>query len=198
MAIGGIDSSVLLGLYQSQLLSNPSSISASNARVQAAIAAHNKGATANDNPPWNTPTPTNSKQDAKVLSTTNFLDTSKVPLSAGAGADTKMEQDNQKLFALYSAVNTLAYLSKMAQSSTATSGQLAGLNDRFQKGLAQVQGYLTSTKFNKFNIGIKKGGVTTNVVIDMSQVPGTLNLTNVVSYINDQLSTAGFSTRFQK
>jgi hypothetical protein len=246
MAITGLDSSVLLGLYQSQLLSNPSTITATNQRIAQAAAAQNKGATANDNPPWNTPTPTNSKQDAKVLSTTNFLDTSKVPLSAGATTDSKMEQDNQKLFALYSAVNTLAYLAKMAQSSTATSGQLAGLNDRFQKGLAQVQAYLTSTKFNNFNmqaakpsdnvtagatiafsnftyatkqlttnaqlanalpgisasdkftIGIKKGGVTTNVVIDMSQVPGTLNLTNIVSYINDQLSSAGFSTRFQK
>jgi hypothetical protein len=246
MAIVGLDSSVLLGLYQSQLLSSPSAISASNARVQQALAAQNKGATANDNPPWNTPTPTNSKQDAKVLSTTNFLDTSKVPLSPGATSDTKMEQDNQKLFALYSAVNTLAYLAKMAQSSTATSGQLAGLNDRFQKGLAQVQDYLASTKFNNFNmqaakpsdnvtasatiafsdftygtkqlttnaqlnnalpglsasdsftIGIKKGGTTTNVVIDLSQVPGTLNLTNIVSYINSTLSDAGFSTRFQK
>src|SRR6185312_10129406 len=156
MAIGGIDSSVLLGLYQSQLLSNPSSISATNARVQQALAAQNKGATANDNPPWNTPTPTNSKTDAKVLSTSNFLDTSNVPLSAGATTDSKMEQDNQKLFSLYSAVNTLAYLAKMAQSPTATSGQLAGLNDRFQKGLAQVQAYLTSTKFNNFNMQAAK------------------------------------------
>src|ERR1700755_2229771 len=128
--IVGIDSSVLLGLYQSQLLSSPSAVAASNARVQQALAAQNKGATANDNPPWNTPTPTNSQQDAKVLSTTNFLDTSNAPLSPGATSDYKMEQDNQKLFSLYSAVNTLAYLSKMAQSTTATSGQLAGLNDR--------------------------------------------------------------------
>jgi len=38
MAIGGIDSSVLLGLYQSQLLSNPSSITATNQRIaQAAV-----------------------------------------------------------------------------------------------------------------------------------------------------------------
>jgi hypothetical protein len=51
---------------------------------------------------------------------------------------------------------------------------------------------------DSFTIGIKKGGVTTNVVIDLSQVPGTLSLGNIVSYINDQLSAAGFSTRFQK
>src|SRR6185312_12956974 len=164
----------------------------------------------------------------------------------GATTDSKMEQDNQKLFSLYSAVNTLAYLAKMAQNPNETSGQLAGLNDRFQTGLNQIQQYLASTKFNNFNmqsakpsdtatagatiafsnftyatkqlvtnanlnnalpglsasdsftIGIKKGGVTTNVQIDLSQVPGTLNLGNVISYINTQLSAAGFSTRVQK
>ncbi len=97
-----------------------------------------------------------SSRDAKVLSTTNFLDTSKVPLSAGATADTKMEQDNQKLFALYSAVNTLAYIAKMAQRPTATSGQLVGLNTRFQTGLEQIQKYLGSTEFNNFNLQAAK------------------------------------------
>ncbi|HWY65257.1 MAG TPA: hypothetical protein VNX61_08580, partial [Rhizomicrobium sp.] len=245
-SIGGIDPSVLLGFYQAQLTSSASSIASATAQQQQFAASQNKGATANDNPPWNTPNTNNAAQDAKVLGTTNFLDTSNVPLSAGASSDSKMEQDNQKLFSLYSAVNTLAYLSKMAQSGTATSGQLAGLNDRFQTGLAQVQQYLGTTSFNNFNlqaakpsdtttstatvgfsdftyatkklvtnanlnnalpgisssdsfvVGIKKGGVTTNVTMDMSQVQGPLNLTNIITYMNGQLSAAGFSTRFQK
>jgi len=67
-----------------------------------------------------------------------------------------MEQDNQKLFSLYSAVNTLAYIAKMAQKGTATSGQLAGLNDRFQTGLAQVQQYLGTTGFNNFKLQTAK------------------------------------------
>ena len=106
------------------------------------------------------------------------------------------------------------------RARTATSGQLAGLNDRFQTGLAQVQQYLGTTNFNNFNLqapsrptrpprprrwpfsdftyatkqlvtnanlnnalpgfrhptaspsAIKKGGATTNVAIDLSQVPG--------------------------
>ncbi len=244
--IGGIDASVLLGLYQSQLNASPSAIAAGTRNAASLAANQKKGATAADNPPWNTPNTNNAKQDAAVLSTTNFLDTSKVPLSSGATADAKMEQDNQKLFALYSAVNTLAYIAKMGQRPDATSGQLAGLNARFQTGLAQVQSYLSSTDFNGFNlqaakpsdtvtstasiafsdysyatkklitnaqldsampglsasdsftISIKKAGATTNVAIDLSQVPGTLTLTNIVSYINSQLSSAGFSTRFQK
>jgi hypothetical protein len=245
-SIGGIDSSVLLGLYQSQLASSPSAIAAANSQAAQLAATQAKGATAADNPPWNTPITSGSAEDAKVLSTTNYLDTSNVPLSAGATTDSKMEQDNQKLFSLYSAVNTLAYLAKMASSSTATSGQLAGLNTRFQTGLAQVQQYLSSTSFNNFNlqaakpsdtatagatidfgsftyatkqlvsnaninqpmpgvsasdsftINIKKGGVSTPVAIDLSQVQGGLTMGNIVSYVNSQLSAAGFATRFQK
>ena len=118
--MSGIDPSVLLGFYQSQLLSTPSALAATRAQQQQFAASRKTGATDNDNPPWNTPTPTNAHQDAKVLGTTNFLDTSKVPLSAGATTDSKMEQDNQKLFSLYNAVNTLAYLAKMAQNGSAT------------------------------------------------------------------------------
>ena len=245
-SIGGLDSSVLLGYYQTQLSSSPSSISAATNQNAALLGQQKAGATSNDNPPWDTPNTNDAKQDAKVLSTTNFLNTSNVPLSAGATTDSKMEQDNQKLFSLYSAVNTLAYIAKMAQSAKATSGQLAGLNDRFQTGLAQVQQYISSTSFNNFTlqaakpsnqvtstatvpfsgftyatkqlvtntnlnsalpglssssaftISVKKGATTTDVAIDLSQVQGGLTLGNVISYINGQLSAAGFSTRFQK
>src|SRR5262245_27808019 len=101
--MAGIDSATLLGFYQAQRNASSSAIAAGNRAI--ANSTRKPGATANDNPPWNTPTPTNAKTDAKVLSTTYFLDTSKVPLSAGATTDTKTEQDNQKLFALYTAVN---------------------------------------------------------------------------------------------
>ena len=242
--VNGLDTSVLLGFYQAQRNASPSALAAGNARIAQMQALQKKGPTSE--PPWNIITKTDAKQDAKVLSTTNFLDTSKVPLSGGATKDSKTEQDNQKLFALYSAVNTLAYIAKMAQRPTATSGQMAGLNTRFQTGMEQIQKYLASTEFNNFNlqatkpsdsvtstagvsfsdftyqtkkfvtnarlndplpglsasdsftIAVKKGGVTTNVAIDLSQVPGALNLNNIVSYVNEQLSAGGFSTRFQK
>ena len=244
MAINGLDSSVLLGFYQAQLSASPTAIAAGNARV-AQMAASQKAAVGGD-PPWNTPNRNNASQDAEVLSTTKYLDTSKVPLSAGATADSKLLQDNQKLFALYSAVNTLAYIAKMAQRPDATSGQLAGLNARFQDGMKQVQDYLAATSFNNFSlqaakptdsvtskasiafgdfsyatrplvtdakkdqpmagitaadsftITIKKGGVATDVAINMADVGGPLTLTNIVSHINNTLAEAGFATRFQK
>ncbi|HEX4273103.1 MAG TPA: hypothetical protein VHZ32_17050, partial [Rhizomicrobium sp.] len=242
-SIGGIDSSTLLSFYQTQL--SASTLSSASQQSTAAQTAANS-ATANDNPPWNTLTQSSPQEDAKVLSTTNFMDTTNVPLSPGATSDSKMEQDNQKLFSLYNAANTLSQLAQMAQSSTATSGQLAGLNTRFQTGLQQIEQYLTSTTFNNFNleaatpsnkvastagisfsnltystkqlvtnaninnavpgvsssdsfnIAVTKDGTTTNVPIDLSQVPGTLTLGNIVSYVNSQLSADGFSTRFQK
>jgi len=51
---------------------------------------------------------------------------------------------------------------------------------------------------DSFTITIKKGGVATDVAIDLSQVPGTLDLGNIITYVNGQLSAAGFSTRLQK
>ena len=51
---------------------------------------------------------------------------------------------------------------------------------------------------DSFTISIKKDGTTTNVPIDLSQVQGTLTLSNIVTYINSQLSADGFQTRFQK
>ena len=241
---GGLDS-LLLGFYQAQQAATPSAIAAANA-INSSQASQSNSATAKDILPWTVPPTTQIAGQAKVLTTTNFLDTSNVPLTPGGSSDAKTEQDNQKLFSLYNAVNSLSTLATMAQSSTATSGQLAGLNDRFQTGLSQVENYLSSTSFNNFTlqpatpapsvtstagvglanfsystqklvsnanldnpvlglsssdsftIGVKKSGTTTNVAIDLSQVSGPLTLGNIVSYINSQLSAAGFSTRFQK
>ena len=247
VGLTGLDSSVLLSYYQTQLTSSPTAVAAQNVLASQSPSQTNS-ATANDNPPWETPQAagTNNAQTAKVLSTTNFLDTSNVPLTPGATSDGKLEQDNQKLFSLYNAVNSLSYLAKLAQGSTETTGQLAGLNARFQTGLSQVTQYLTSTNFNNytlqaatpaatttstatipfggftystrqlvsntnvnnplpgvsasssFTIAVTKGGTTTNVAIDLSQVQGPLTLGNIVSYINSQLSANGLSTRFQK
>jgi hypothetical protein len=49
-----------------------------------------------------------------------------------------------------------------------------------------------------FTISVKKGGVTTDVAIDLAQVNGALSLDNVISYVNQQLSAAGFASRFHR
>ena len=241
--LSGLDS-VLLSYYQAQQNDTPTAVAAANAVSNSSTSSNS--ATASDNPPWNSPISKSNAETAKILSTTNFVSTTNVPLSAGATSNSKLEQDNQKLFSVYNTVSSLNYLAQLAQSSTETPGQLVGLNTRFQQGLAQLQQYLSSTSFNNytvqtatpsssvtstaevplsnnsyntqqlisnaninnpvpglsasssFTIGVTKGGTTSNVQIDLSQVQGPLTLGNIVSYINSQLSTDGFSTRFQK
>lgn len=244
----GFDPSLLLSYYTAQLAAAPSNIAAAGSRgggINGAGVATNS-ATAHDEPPWENPVPAQTARDAQVLSTTNFLDTSNVPVLTPSSADAKTEQDNQKLFSLYTAINNVSYLASIAQRGTTTSGQLAGLNTRFQAGLAQIESYISSTSFNNFtlqaakpsasvtstatipfssfdyetrtlttnanlnsplpglstgqsfDISVKKGGVTTDVPIDLSQVQGPLTLNNVIIYINQQLVAGGFATRFQK
>ena len=50
---------------------------------------------------------------------------------------------------------------------------------------------------DSFNIAVTKGGTTTNVPIDLSQIQGTLSIGNIVSYVNQQMKAAGFSSTFQ-
>jgi len=49
---------------------------------------------------------------------------------------------------------------------------------------------------DSFNIAVTKGNTTTNVAIDLSQVQGGLTIGNIVSYVNQQLKAAGFSSTF--
>lgn len=51
---------------------------------------------------------------------------------------------------------------------------------------------------DSFTVSINAGGVVTDVPIDLSQISGDLTLDNVVNYTNQQLSNAGFGTRFKR
>jgi len=248
VAITSFDSSLLVNYFNSQIAAGSLQSGAASSMLSATAAKKAaNSATANDAPPWEDfNTPAQEAQDAKVLGITDFLDTSNVPLSAGSTTDAKTEQDNQKLFSLYTAVNNLAYLAKMSQRSGMTAGQIDGFNTRLQTGLQQVESYIGSTTFNNFTlqaaatsssvtsqatlplpafsyttktltndanidkplagvsssqsftVAVKKGGVTTNVAIDLSQVQGPLTLGNIIIYANQQLSADGFKTRLQK
>jgi len=240
LAIQGFDPNLLLGFFQARLPQRGATQLATTRTTS------RSGATANDIPPWEVKPLPQAQQDANVLATKDFLDTSKVPLTGTSTADGKTEQDNQKLFALYQAVNTLANLAKIGQREGTGAGQLTGLNTRFQQGLQQVEAFIANAKFNNFTlqaasqtdvvtstagvqpgsfsyatrtlvnnanvdnplpgisagdsftIVVKKGQATTNVTIDLSQVQGGLTLGNIVSYVNEQLSAAGFSSRLRK
>jgi hypothetical protein len=252
------DTSMLLSYYNAQ-----ASAAASRASAATSSAAHTtsskKGATANDVTPWSMPNPAQEQRDAMVMaatamldpltnkaSTKSFIDLSKVPVSAGTTKDTKTEQDNQRLFALYSAVNNLSYLASMAKRDGTTDGQRAGYNTRFQTGIDEISKYISNTDFNnfelqaqnpsasvtstakiasatfsyksatladgntinnplsglsktdKFSVSVTKNGAKQDIEIDLANVSGDLTMSNVVSYVNEQLAAAGVTTRFKK
>ena len=241
----GFDTSSLLSYYQSKL-GTSASYQSGQVSSGATASSAKKSATADDVTPWSETQKSDISRDAYVLGLTKFIDESDVPLSAGIRDDTKTEQDNQKLFALYKAINNLSYLAVMAKRDGITDGQRAGYNTRFQAGLKEIQDYIAKEQFNNitlqalepsssvvssasvatatfsyigsnlanedtldaalpgvsasdhFTISVVKAGVTTDLDIDMSKVEGELNLTNIVKYINSELSGAGFTTRFRK
>jgi hypothetical protein len=146
ISLTSFDPSLLLSYYNSKLPVAPGQQSLAPAQSA-------NVATANDVVPWeNLTPPAQQVEDAQILSLTNFIDLSKVPQSAGNNAGAKTEQDNQKLFALYQAVNNLAYLAGMSQRDAMTSGQLAGYDTRFQQGMAQVQNFIATQSFNNFTL----------------------------------------------
>lgn len=49
---------------------------------------------------------------------------------------------------------------------------------------------------DQITVSVLKAGVTTDVVIDLANVTGALTLDNINAYVNQQLSAAGFTTRF--
>jgi len=243
-SVVGFDSSLLISYYNAKVTSGLSTSSATTAAKAAAASATPKSTLT---PPWDSsiPTPSDQALDAQSLADTPYIDDSGVAKYANT-ASQKLDQDNEKLFSLYQGLNRLAYIASMATRDGMTSGQLSGLNTRFQAGLSQIQDYLSTATFNgltllpgaksssiisqaavpltqtnyvggvvvkgdalfqpipkvstsdSFTVQVTKGGVTSNVDIDMSGVTGPLTLDNIASYINQQLSNAGFSTRVQR
>lgn len=89
---------------------------------------------------------------------TDYVDTSDVPVSA-VGEDGELEQDNQKLFAIYNALDTLQYLAEMAGRDDVEDGVIAGYNSRFQDCLSQIEDYIASVTFN--NLDLQQASVDT-------------------------------------
>ncbi len=157
-----ISSSTLLSYFNAQL--------PVNAQQSSAAASSPTGTPASETlagqPPWqNFNSPTQQAHDASVLTTTNFVNLDTAKLITGSSASDKTAEDNQKLFALYQGISSLAWLASMSQRSGATSGQQAGYNTRFQAGLQQVQSFVSQQRFNDFTLqaGQTSSSVTSSV-----------------------------------
>jgi len=85
-------------------------------------------------------------QLAALLQTTLAHET---PSSLGNPA---LAADNNRLFALYKAINRLDALTKMANRDETASGQRPGLNSDYQDGLDQVRDFLKSAEFTNLSV----------------------------------------------
>ncbi|HEX3486650.1 MAG TPA: SBBP repeat-containing protein [Micropepsaceae bacterium] len=72
--------------------------------------------------------------------------------SGSSSANAAVNADNDKLFALYSALNRLDYISQMATRDGTVDGQLPGLNKSFQDGLNQILSFVKKTPLANVNV----------------------------------------------
>jgi hypothetical protein len=258
-----LDTSLLVDYYNARISSRVAS--------SANTSAQSTQTDSSQVPPWSKSAQPSEVQDKKALSNDAYFDStdqnlksakstdnsssslleslvkkSLAPSSAQSGTDPSVAQDNDKLFALYQAVERLTRLADIAKRDGTVSGQLSGLDTRLQSGLSEVTSFVNDTDFanltllsskkvssvtgtaivphsaytykgsavanhdslndavpglsssDSFTISITKGGTTTDVNIDLSQISGTLSLDAITSYANDQLEAQGFTTRLKR
>jgi len=135
----GIDSSVLLGYYQAKAGVAVTSTSGATSTTTNKVA---------PTPPWNTQETAQqaSANVTAVLAGHKLIDENAAKLDlSGASADYK------KLFALYQGLGTLSDMANQIKAN-ANAGDKTQLQSAFLKGMADVQSYLGSTRFDKLRL----------------------------------------------
>ena len=257
----GFDPSLLINYYAAKLPLAPSQIAALSAKARGPLppwdisikkpAQEKQDVAARNSDPYFDPKnaslfASSSAAAAKASSQLAALLASRLSTSSATGENSILAADNDRLFALYKALDRLDYIAKMADRDGTVDGQRPGLDKSFQDGLQQVFSFVKTAPFSNltvlagqktstaqsavsiaypkssyeggavmgdakvfdavpelsaadsFTISVTKAGVTTDVVIDLANVTGTLNLDNVNTTINQQLAAAGFATRFAR
>jgi len=158
-----LSASLLTGFYNARL---PVAASRSSSAIASVL---NRSTLT---PPWDSsiPTPNDQTLDAQALATTPLFDLSGVSHAAST-ASQKLDQDNQKLFALYQALNRLAHIAAMASRDGTVGGQLTSLNTRLQDGLGQVRNFIASTSFTNLTLlpGAKSSSVISTATVPLMQ-----------------------------
>jgi hypothetical protein len=124
--------------------------------------------------------------DPNLLTTSTGTQSSSTSLVAGANSESLLEAlvnsqlstsapssdsdlaaANDRLFAVYSALNRLDTLTQIATDSNTQSGQLPGLDSRFQSGLAQIASFVNSADFGSLTLmaSTKTSSVTSKVSV---------------------------------
>ena len=180
MAVG-FDPSLLMSYYAAKLPLPASQTAASTAQS-------NK-----PTPPWDLsiPKPAQEVEDVQARNSDPYFDPKNTELFTAASRGTKSAQseiqallnsslstsktntdnglsvDNDKMFALYAALNRLDYIAKMANRDGAVDGQRPGLDKSFQDGLNQIVSYVKDASFSNLSVltGVKTATTQSSVSI---------------------------------
>ena len=97
-----------------------------------------------------TSTPNVQSEIAALLNST--LSRSSSSGNSTSSTNVALSADNDKMFALYSALNRLDYIAQMATRDGTVAGQLPGLDASFQNGLSQIQSFIKNTSFSNLSV----------------------------------------------
>ncbi|MGH6957605.1 MAG: beta strand repeat-containing protein [Caulobacteraceae bacterium] len=180
---GGINSSVLLGWYQSFFAGRGTGVAANTSNNSST------GGTTSSapqilyapTPPWQGAQPSQTQLVKSALNGVNFFNSSAAKLDLpGASADYK------SLFALYSGLNTLYSLASQASKSHVTSAQLSQYQTAFANGMGQLSTFLSNTSFAKLKLATG--------TIQSSQTSSVATPSQASVYTTAPLNTSGDSS----
>ena len=109
-------------------------------------------------------TPWDQEDDRSLRSRYNEIRSKSTFINENTSAvrEAGLDKDNRALFTLYSALNDLKTIAEYAKSPTTSLSLLAGLNDQFTSGLAEIDEYVRQAELDKLILmaGEKKSYVT--------------------------------------
>jgi len=156
----GFDSNLLVNYYQSKLTGLGGALGASNGSTEAGVTKYAPTA------PWSPQaTPIDSSALLKAaLQGSKIIDESAATLDlSGASSDYK------KLFALYQGLGTLTALAERANTKNLTSFDSARILSAFNKGMAEVAGYVDTARFDEIRLGFAEVADTARASIGISR-----------------------------
>jgi len=113
----------------------------------------------------NTGTP-NAKSEIEALLNSSLS-------SPNTNADSALSLDNDKMFALYQALDRLDYIANMANRDGTVDGQRPGLDKSFQDGLNQILSYVKGTSFSNLSVLTGQKTATTQSAVSIAYPQST-------------------------
>jgi hypothetical protein len=182
----GIDSSILLGYYQTKagLPLSSSSSSSSSSSTAAKVA---------PTPPWTTQeTPQQASANVTAaLAGQKLINENAAKLDLpGASADYK------KLFALYQGLGTLSDLATQIKATGLNQGEKDQIQKTFANGLAEVSSYLGSSRFDKLRLVQGDASTTDTSKLAVPKPPTEYDTTPIATSMTDETAALQGDVKF--